>query len=81
MKELIQKIEELRELVYDNLYRDDDGDVEADSKGSFYWQRLNSGEISYIQKMLIDKSIKLKMNQENNIQEVFFVDDLIDKFK
>jgi hypothetical protein len=82
MKELakiLEKIEELRDLAHKNLVRED-RPHEVENKIRYYWHRLNSKEVDYIQKMLIDRSIELRMDQDKNVQEIFFVDDLFDKF-
>lgn len=80
LERLLEKIEELRDLLHENLTREDKP-LELENKISHYWHRLDTGEAQYIQRILTDRSIELRKDQENNIQEIFFVDDLFDKIK
>lgn len=77
---IVDKIEQLRDLISENLTRED-RPHEIDNKISHYWHRIDSSEAEYIQKMLTDRSIELRKDQDNNLQEIFFIDDLFDKFK
>jgi len=72
--DIIEKIEELRELIYDKFDRPpSEIEKESDKDFIYQWHRLTVNEAEYISKMVDDRIIDLKRDQDNNIDEIYFL--------
>jgi len=73
IKTIIDMLDEVREVAYSNLSR---VEIKDDDRSYFYWHRLNGKQADYLESMLQDRIIELKRDQEKNLDEIYFADDI-----
>ena len=60
MKSLIDKLEEVRDGLYDKLADIDKYEDQDDNKEKYYWVRLNSDQLHTVYNLIGDEIRKLK---------------------
>jgi len=76
MRHLIEKLEEVRDALYDRLMDGEDEYIERDRE-SHYWIRLNKAELKAVDSLVSDEIRKLQMN-DGSMERIDFLYGILD---